>query len=532
MQNRLPLLFLGLLLVGVSGLTARLGSAQEAVKPPVFDSQSRLNWHRQHLAMAEESAFSKLKWKSIGPTHMSGRVTDIAKPLDRSFTFYVTTASGGVWKTENEGTHWQPLFDDAPSAAWGAIAVDPQNSDTVWIGGGESNIFRSSMAGTGVYRSDDAGKTWQHMGLADTHHIARIVVHPSDSNTVFVAAAGHEYTPNRERGIYRTTDGGQNWTQVLFESELAGANDILIDPENPDTLYASMWHRIRKPWSDPVPGPGGGIYKSTDGGSTWERKSDGLPVREQTGRIGISLSASNPSVVYALIDNHEIARKAKEGERDSYGRQKNDVIKGAEVYRSDDNGQTWKQVSEKSRTMEGLFSTYGWVFSQIRVDPSDKDTVYIMGVSLLKSTDGGVTFKRLYDRGLHADHHAMWIDPGNSDYVINGNDGGVNISYDGGVSWKNLENLPVVQFYNVALDNQKPFNVYGSIQDNHSWIGPSNHNPERNDPHDWKRTAGGEASFHAIDPDDPNTLYAEMFYGSILRHRSCHREKQEHQTQT
>ncbi len=493
-------------------------AAQETpVKEPVFDASTRLEWHAQHLKMRESSPFQDLKWKHIGPSHMSGRVTDIAKPLDEPFTFYVTTASGGVWKTTNEGTTWQAIFDDAPSAAWGAIAVDPGDSKTIWIGGGESNIFRSSMAGTGVYRSLDSGKSWQHMGLADTHHIARIVVHPTDSNIVFVAAGGHEYTPNGERGIFKTNDGGTTWKKVLYENELVGANDVAIDPQNPDNVYASLWHRIRHAWSDPVPADGGGIYKSTDGGQTWKRKTAGLPPRKTSGRIGISLAASNPQTIYALIDNHDIARKAKEGERDNYGRPKEDVIKGAEIYRSDDGGETWKLVSKKSRLLENLFSTYGWVFSQIRVDPSNEQTVYAMGISLLKSTDGGATLDRLSDRGLHSDHHALWIDPSNSDYLINGNDGGVNISYDGGRSWKNLENLPVVQFYNVELDNEKPFNVYGSVQDNFSWVGPSTHDPERNDRGEWKRAPGGEASYHAVDPDDPETLYSEMFYGSITR---------------
>lgn len=492
-------------------------STANAAKPPEFSAEARLAWAAEHAKLAESSPYKALKWQHIGPTHMSGRVTDIAKPLDQPFTFYVTSASGGVWKTVNEGTSWTPLFDDAPSAAWGAIAVDPADSQIVWIGGGESNIFRSSMAGTGVYKSTDAGATWKHMGLPDTHHIARIVIHPTDSNVVYVAAGGHEYTPNEERGIYKTTNGGITWKKVLYESEMAGANDLVMDPASPDTLYASMWHRVRHAWSDPVPGPGGGIYKSTDAGESWTRLSEGLPQRDKTGRIGLSLAASKPNVIYALIDNHEVARAAKEGERDSYGRPKKDVIKGAEVYRSDDSGKTWSKVSESSRLMESLFSTYGWVFSQIRVDPSDENTSYIMGVSLLKSTDGGKTYQRLFDRGLHADHHAMWIDPGNSQYVINGNDGGVNLSYDGGETWKNLENLPVVQFYNVAVDDLKPFNVYGSVQDNHSWYGPSTHRPGRSDSRQWQRIPGGEASYHAIDPDDQDIMYSEMFYGSIMR---------------
>lgn len=510
-----------LLTSSTSGLSQNVETRTVAegvdTKPPEFSGVARLNWHKQHLEMRGKSPYQEIEWTHIGPTHMSGRVTDIAKPLDQAYTFYVTTASGGVWKTVNEGTSWTPLFDDAPSAAWGAIAVDPSESKTIWIGGGESNIFRSSMAGVGVYKSTDAGETWTHMGLTDTQHIARIVVHPTDSNIVFVAAGGHEYTANEDRGIYKTTNGGITWKKVLYESDMAGANDLVIDPENPNNLYASMWHRIRHAWSDPVPGPGGGIYKSTDGGTSWKRVSEGLPPRNTSGRIGLALAASKPNVLYALIDNHDPARKAKPGERDAYGRQKKDVIKGAEVFRSDDFGETWSKVSQSNRTMESLFSTYGWVFSQIRVDPSDENTSYIMGVSLLKSTDGGKTYKRLFDRGLHADHHAMWIHPENSDYVINGNDGGVNISYDGGGTWKNLENLPVVQFYNVAVDNLEPYNVYGSVQDNHSWGGPSDHNPERDDPRGWKRIPGGEASYHAVDPEDQDTLYSEMFYGSIMR---------------
>ncbi len=500
----------------VSGVEAQQ-NVNRQTKPPEFSAKVRLDWHNQHLEMRDNSPYKRLRWKHIGPVHMSGRVTDIAKPLDRPFTFYVTTASGGVWKTTNEGTSWTPIFDDAPSAAWGAISVDPSNSDTLWIGGGESNVFRSSMAGTGVYRSTDAGESWIHMGLADTHHIARIVVHPKNSDVVWVAAGGHEYTTNTERGIFKTTDGGTTWKKVLYESEMVGGSDLIIDPSNPDILLASMWHRIRRPWNDPVPGPGGGIYKSTDGGESWKRLSEGLPQRDKTGRIGISLCNSKPNVVYALIDNHEIARKAKDGELDSYGRPRKDVIKGAEVYRSDDGGETWAKTSQSNRMMEKLYSTYGWVFGQIRVDPTDDQTSYIMGIALLKSTDGGKNYQQLWDRGLHADHHALWVDSGNPQYIINGNDGGINLSYDGGATWKNLENLPCVQFYNVALDNYKPYNVFGSVQDNFSWGGPSDHEPGKDDPYKWKKVPGGEASYHAIDPDDQDTLYSENFYGSIIR---------------
>ncbi|MEM7454984.1 MAG: hypothetical protein AAF456_11595 [Planctomycetota bacterium] len=492
-------------------------SAQQNIRQPVLDAAQRLEWHRQHLAMRDGSPYENLEWRHIGPMIMSGRVTDIAKPTDKPFTFYVATASGGVWRTRNEGTDWEPIFDDAPSASVGTVAVDPSNADNLWVGLGESNIFRSSMAGVGVYKSTNEGRTWEYSGLGDTQHIARILIHPEDSNTVFVAACGNEYTTNKDRGVYKTTDGGETWTKVLYESDMAGAIDLVMDPSDPDTLYASMWHRIRRPWSDPLPGPGGGIYKSTDGGDSWTRLTNGLPPRNTSGRMGLAIAASNPDVVYVLVDSHEIERKAEEGERDAYGRQRQDVLKGAEVYRSDDGGDSWQKVSEDGRTMKRLFSTYGWVFGQIRVDPNDLNTVYIMGVPLLKSTDGGREFKTLNYRGLHGDHHAMWIDPDNSDYIINGNDGGINLSYDGGETWKNIENLPVVQFYNVCVDDADPFNVYGSIQDNNSWRGPSNQRPGRSNPFNWTMVPGGEASYMQVDPDDQNTFYSESFYGSIMR---------------
>ncbi len=492
-------------------------SAQEGVKQPVLDAEQRLAWHEQHMNMREDSAYDDLKWNHIGPMIMSGRVTDIAKPIDRPFTFYVSTASGGVWRTRNEGTDWEPVFDEAPSGSTGTVAVDPSDSKNLWVGLGESNIFRSSMAGLGVYKSIDEGETWNYSGLGETQHMARIIVHPDDSNTVFVAACGHEYTANKERGVYKTTDGGETWDKVLYESDMSGAIDLVMDPADPNTLYASMWHRIRHAWNDPVPGPGGGIYKSIDGGETWTRLSDGLPPRNDSGRMGIAISTTNPDVLYVLVDSHVVQRKAREGETDNYGRPKQDVLVGAEVYRSADAGTTWTKVSKDNRTMKGLFSTYGWVFGQIRVDPSDEDTVYIMGIPLLKSTDAGREFESLRYPGLHGDHHAMWIDPENPDYIINGNDGGVNLSYDGGETWKNIENLPIVQFYNVAIDNADPFNVYGSIQDNNSWRGPSNHRAGRDNPHQWKMIPGGEASDMAVDPDDPDTFYSESFYGSIMR---------------
>ena len=493
------------------------GIQAQSLKAPVTDAKSRFAFFDQHLSMRDSTEFKSLKWKHIGPLQMSGRITDIAKPLDRPATFYVSTASGGVWKTENEGTTWTAIFEDAPTASTGTVSVDPTNSDTIWVGLGESNIFRSTMAGLGVYKSTDGGKTWQHKGLANCQHIARILVHPKDSNTIYVAGCGNEYTTNKERGVFKSTNGGDEWEQVLFEDEMTGAIDLIMDPANPDTLFASMWHRIRRPWSDPLPGPGGGIYRTTNGGRKWTRLEKGLPAREISGRTGLAVSPSEPNRIYALIDSHEAAGQATEGQVDSYGRLRSELKRGAEVYRSDDRGDSWYKASGNDGPIRNLFSTYGWVFGQIRVDPSNADVVYCLGVPFLKSIDGGKTFKSIGYRGLHGDHHALWIDPNNSNYLINGNDGGVNISYDGGVTWKNDEKLPVVQFYNVAVDWARPFNVYGSIQDNMSWRGPSDHDPNRSDPNQWTITSGGEASFHAIDPNDSDTLYSESFYGSIMR---------------
>ncbi len=504
-----PVLWLALVVV------SSLASAWQ-IPSPVLDAETRLNWHARHLQMRDESPVTT-KWQFIGPELMSGRVTDIAAAADEPFTFYVATASGGVWKTTNEGTTWTPVFDDAPSGSVGTIAVGPVPQKTVWVGLGEANIFRSSMAGTGVYRSDDGGTTWQHCGLADTGHIGRIVVDPEDPDTVYVAASGHQYRPNPERGIFKTVDGGQSWTKVLFLANHIGAIDLIISPDDRQTLYAAMWNRTRRPWSDPVAGPDDGIFKSVDGGNTWQPLTAGLPDSSSTGRIGLAISPADPDVVYAVIDNHEIARQPEENERDNYGRQRQAVKKGAEVYRSSDRGLTWQLASVDDRQMSRVFATYGWVFGQIRVDPNNVDTVFVLGVPLLKSIDGGQSFQRVSFRGLHGDHHAMWINPANSQHIINGNDGGINISYDGGETWKDLDNLPVVQFYNVEVDNATPFRVYGSIQDNNSWRGPSSYRAGRSPLHEWQRIPGGEASTMAIDPQDENIFYSEGFYGSIQR---------------
>ena len=497
-------------------------SAQEYT--PAAD---RMAWYQKHVEMKEASEFKDLKWQFLGPTNISGRVTDVAATVPRGDTYsiYAATASGGVWKTENEGTTWQPVFEHGVSTSVGDVTIAPSNQDIVWIGLGEANIFRSSMAGAGVYKSTDAGKTWQHMGLATAHTIPRIVIHPTNPDIVYVADSGHEWTDNPERGLYKTTDGGKTWERVFYVDEKTGVIDLVMAPDNPDTIYAATWQRIRKRWNDPRNEPdytGSAIHKSTDGGKTWNAINQGLPAAHLRGRIGIDVCSTKPNVLYAFVDNYDIAEKQPDqSATDSYGRPRNKIIKGAEVYRSDDSGLQWRKVSESNDYMRGLSATYGWVFGQIRVDPNDPETIYVMGLALNVSNDGGKTFRRL--RGMHGDHHALWINPEDSNYLINGNDGGINMSYDGGKSWRLFTNqIPAVQFFNVMYDMDSPFRIYGSIQDHGSMSGVVSIRENRDGtrqmrPVEWDRAPGGEGSSHAIDPTDPNTVYSAGFYGQISR---------------
>jgi photosystem II stability/assembly factor-like uncharacterized protein len=484
--------------------------------------------------MARSSDLGKLEWSHIGPTNVSGRATDVVAvtPKGKSYTIYVATASGGAWKTDNEGTTWEPVFDKSPSTSIGDLAIAPSNPDIVWVGTGEANIFRSSQAGVGIYKSTDAGKSWAHMGLADTNTIPRIIVHPTDPDTVYVAASGHEWTDNPERGVFKTTDGGSTWDKVLYIDERTGAIDLAMDPSDPRTLYAAVWQRIRLKWNDPRNLEGydkSGLYKSTDGGTTWKAINNGLPEGRYRGRIGFDVCLTSPNVLYALVDSYELAREPTAEElADSYGIPSSGFIKGATVYRSNDKGETWEKVcpvDEKMKQhMERHSGTYGWVFGQIRVDPNDPDTVYIMGVPLSVSDDGGTSFR--YLRGMHGDHHGMWIDPDNSNYIINVNDGGIVISYDKGRTWRQFrDNLPVCQFFNIAYDMDTPFHVYGSMQDHGSFRGAVIRNQDRfsGEPQpdfqavEFESAPGGEGSSHAIDPTDPNIVYSSGFYGTLSR---------------
>jgi photosystem II stability/assembly factor-like uncharacterized protein len=522
----LPVPFLLLFLLWVSVLPS---TAQEEGTAPA----DRLAMYEAHRTMVEASAWSELPWQFLGPTNISGRITDVAvsTPRGKTYTLFAAAASGGLWKSINEGVRWEPVFEHGPSTSVGDVTLAPSNHEIVWLGLGEANIFRSSMAGAGVYRSLDGGATWEAKGLAGTHTIPRIIVHPSDPDIVWVASSGHEWRDNEERGVYRTDDGGTSWEKVFEIDEGTGVIDLLGDPTRPEILYAATWQRVRKLWNDPrneEDASGSGIWRSIDGGISWCEVTEGLPPAKVRGRIGIDLCRAHPDTLYALLDNYDQAEAAdgeadgeageEAAEEDSYGRERETEIKGAEVYRSDDRGETWRKVSESNRYMRRHSSTYGWVFGQIRVDPVDPETIYTMGISLNVSHDGGVTYRRL--GGMHGDHHALWIDPENPDYLVNGNDGGLAISYDRGESWRTFnDNLPVVQFYNVAFDMEVPFHVYGSIQDHGSRRGVVDLRGGRDRIRavEWEGAAGGEASFHAVDPTDPDTLYYESFYGSIGR---------------
>jgi len=496
-------------------------------KQPVPDGREKVKLFESHMDMKENSSFKDFHWQYIGPTNISGRCTDVEAviPRGKSYTIWIGSASGGVWKSENEGSSFEPVFDDMPTASIGDIAIDPSDPDIVWVGTGEANIFRSSNAGCGVFKTVDGGKTWKNMGLENTMTIGSIRVHPKNSDIVYVAATGHEWTPNEERGLYKTTDGGRTWEKILYMDEMTGAFDLVLDPDRPNTVYCTTWERMRLKWNDPrtyETTSKSAVWKSTNGGKTWEKIVNGLPAPNKLGRIGIDIAAGNPDVLYALVDNYEVAYPAEPGQLDSYGRQRQDVIKGATVYKTDNGGKSWKQVSgltpEMKTYMERHSSTYGWVFGQIRVDPSDENTLYIMGIPLSKSTDGGKTFTQL--RGPHADHHGLWIDPDNGNYLLNVQDGGLTISYDQGETWKYpIQELPLAQFYNVEYDLSTPFRVFGSIQDHHSFYTEVDMSRGRDNimPTDWKNILGAEGTTHAVNKDDNNTIYASSFYGNLAR---------------
>lgn len=502
--------------------------ANAQVKPAVLSGAEKISMYKGHEMMRESSSWGDLHWQFIGPTNISGRCTDVEAvgPKGKSYTIWVATASSGVWKSVNEGVTFDPVFEHQGTSTIGDLAISPSDPDIVWVGTGEANIFRSSNPGCGVWKTTDGGQTWTHMGLEETFTISRILVHPENPQIVYVASCGHEWTENRERGLFKTTDGGLSWEKILYKGPESGVNDVVMDPLNPEVLYATTWQRTRLKWNDPRTyghHKHNGVWKTTDGGKSWERLTHGLPGPEYMGRTGIDLARSNPDVIYAFVDDYQVAFQAEEGELDSYGRPKKDVIKGATLYRSDDAGNTWRQVSglteESMKYMSGHSGTYGWVFGQIRVDPNDENRIYTLGLWINVSTDGGATFEPIKEK-IHADQHGMWIDPDNSNYILAAHDGGISVSYDKGENWRSfIKELPLAQFYNVAFDLADPFRVYGSVQDHHSFYREVDlsDGKEKVVPSEWEYTLGAEGSSHVVDPRDNNTIYASLFYGKLAK---------------
>jgi photosystem II stability/assembly factor-like uncharacterized protein len=448
-----------------------------------------------NAASYDSAMLSEFAWRPIGPAVTSGRVVDLAVaegPEGRIGThlgklLYAASASGGVWKSVNAGTTWEPIFDKQSTSSIGDIAISPSNPEVIWVGTGEANNQRSSSWGDGVYKSENGGKTWEHMGLRTSQHIGRIVVHPANSSIVFVAAQGPLWADGGERGLYKTVDGGKTWKAVLTISPHTGVTDVVMDPTDPSIMYAAAFQRQRKAYSFVGGGPESGIYKSTDGGDTWKRVTEGLPKRD-IGRIGLAVSRSQPRTVYATLETNT-----------------------TEVYRSDDYGASW--------TKKGTYFQFPWYMGQVRVDPQNPDRLYELGVPLFVSEDGGTT-NRAIGQSAHVDYHAMWIDPADPDHFIVGNDGGVYITHDRGQTMDFVTNLPIAQYYAIDLDNREPFYyVYGGLQDNNSWAGPSQtRNRQGITNNDWYVTVGGDGFYSAVDPTDPNTVYAESQNGGIIRY--------------
>lgn len=493
----------------------------------ILDGGTKLQQYEVHETMRSQSPYDSLHWQFIGPTNISGRCTDVeaVRPRGKNYTIWVASASGGIWKSKNEGVTFEPVFENYGTASIGDIAVCQSNPDIVWAGTGEANIFRSSNAGCGVWKTSDGGKTWEHKGLENTYTISRIVIHPIDPEIVYIATAGHEWTKNKERGIYKTTDGGDSWEKIKYIDEETGFIDLVMHPGNPDILYATSWQRTRLKWNDPrtySTHKNNSVWKTTDGGANWVEINDGLPEPQFRGRIGIDISLSNPEVLYLLIDNYDLAYKAKKGELDNYGRPRRDMIEGATVFKTENGGQSWTKTSgqteEMKKFMQNHSATYGWVFGQIRVDPNDEHSIYSMGIWLNQSFDDGKTFNSIRD--IHADHHGLWIDPDNSNYLLSVNDGGLCVSYDKGENWRSLvKELPLAQFYNVEFDYAEPFRVYGSIQDHHSFYSEVDisRGKDKLRPGAWKYTLGAEGSTHIVDSRDNNTILASLFYGKLAK---------------
>lgn len=503
---------------------------------PVAVSQQAGSDDRSRSLTAED--IEALTWRSIGPANMGGRVASIALAPDDPHTYYVGYATGGLWKTTNNGTTFTPVFDEYETASIGAVAVanapddwpgwqdetesdksyaaleQPADADRgaakiIWVGTGEANNRNSSSWGNGVYRSTDAGSTFEYVGLAESHNIPAIAVHPDNPDVCYVAALGHLWGSNDERGVYRTTDGGSTWENVLFIDDTTGACDVIIDPSNPDVLYAAMNRRIRAKWGYQGVSDNAGIYKSTDAGNTWNKLTNGLPAR--TGRIGLDVYDDDTSILVAVIESD-----AGGWIGDTFSNRQ----RSGGVFRSDDSGTTWTRTSS--------LNPRSFYFSRIRIDPHDNQRIYLLGWEVYISDDGGTNFRAGAAKTPHVDYHAMVVNPHDTDHLLVGNDGGLYVSYDRSKTWDFHNHMAVGQFYNVTVDNSDPYRVGGGLQDNGSWIGPSETITEESDEtfmgrggaitnSDWQFVLGGDGFHVAFDPEDENIVYAEWQGGRIIR---------------
>ena len=466
-----------------------------------------------------EPILAGLSARCIGPANMGGRVTDLAVVESNPATYYVAAAGGGMWKTTDGGTTFTPVFDDQPTQCIGAVALCQAKPDVLYVGTGEANPRNSVSWGSGVYRSANGGKTWHACGLADTHHIGRIAVHPTNPDIAYVAALGHCWGPNKERGLFKTTDGGKTWICVKFIDENTGFVDVRMNPAKPDTLYAAAWAVRRDAFSGGSPrfqtSSAGGVFKSTDAGKTWNKLAGGLPEKIGYGRCGLDVCQQNANVVYAVVQTSETSgplsnagQAATPTTKDGTPGKPGKPQTGG-VFRSEDQGETWTKVND--------LVPRPFYYGQIRVDPADDSRVYVLGVTLHVSTNGGRSFV-VVGRAIHPDHHALWIDPKESRHLIIGNDGGVYTSKDGGRSFTANRGLVISQFYGVAVDTCTPYRVYGGLQDNGSWGGPSaTPYADGITPADWRRLLGADGFQTAVDPTDPFTVYAESQYGGLSR---------------
>ena len=546
-------------------------------------ASERMQGLDQRRKLESRSLLNEVQFHNIGPSIMSGRVVDIDVNPEDPTEFYVAYATGGLWHTTNNGQSFTPIMDSLDMLFIGDIAVNwTSKPRAIWVGTGEVNSSRSSYAGVGVYKTTNNGKTWEYLGLPESHHIGKVQLHPTNPNIAWVAVLGHLYSANKDRGVYKTTDGGKTWKQTLYVDDNTGAVDLDINPSNPNELYAGMWYRVRRAWMFEESGKTSGIYKSSDGGDTWKIVSgpgSGFMTGDKIGRIGIAVYPQKPNIVYAIVDNYTAkpdtskkvdtfykkeefknitkeqfaqldSKKLDDFLKKSFFPRKytaasvkemiaadkvkptalfdyldsgddgfqNNGITGCEIYRSDDGGTTWKKTHEKP---VGIYSTYGYYFGKIFVSPMNENKLVITGVSIQMSIDGGKTFKNIDKANVHSDHHVVWMNPKKDSHMINGNDGGCNITYDNGEHWFFANSPSVGQYYSVATDDDRPYNVYGGLQDNNVWYGTSSNQEgprwQSSGDYPYKSLVGGDGMQVQVDTRDNTTTYAGSQFGAYSR---------------